>query len=53
VGDTGDTPPDSGLVDPFGVTGTADPEDAVAVALEVATPAPPDPDALDAAAVEL
>jgi hypothetical protein len=44
VGETGDTPPDSGLVDPFGVTGTADPDDAV----EVATALPPDPEALDA-----
>jgi hypothetical protein len=50
VGDTGETPPESGLVDPLGVIGTAGAVDAVAVALEVSGDTPPDPDPPDVAA---
>ena len=43
VGDTGVTPPDSGLVDPLGVMGTAGCVDAGAVAFDVCGDTPPEP----------
>ena len=46
VGETGETPPERGLVDPLGVIGTAGAVVAVADALEVAGDTPPEPEPL-------